>query len=475
MATNQTFDDLIVRIDTATTTLENATQAVSDGSKDIEEAVVEAKEASATATAEAQRATTQASTATTQASKATAEANKAVTAVDEAKALAPFQEAPKDSQTYGRKDGVWTVVTSGGGGGVGTVTSVNGVQPNEQGNVVLSIPPAQVQSNWTATTGLGVILNKPTLFSGSYTDLTNKPIIPTVPTQVSAFNNDAGYLEDAPSDDEQYARSNGTWVKVEASGGGVSGGYAVTETYYLGSENYATWVNANPYEPVKLSLVGNYVDGEWYAGQDILTNTILESFPSGDYWFESGDITTAPFVGQKGIIEVRKAPTTTNPKAKTAIAKVHTSTGNTKEYSLLKTNLWNPTAIQSASKVGSESFGVNTALESLGLEESLVGMMWAGAMGTKTILTYTNSATSPNDLPVGLYRVTDDTQIGGTSSSTPFLGRQVLIAVMDFKGGVGVARTGTSNKLVVAVSWLGATGSDIKFHVFVSNKVWLTK
>lgn len=30
--------------------------------------------------------------------------------------------------------------------------------------------------------------------SGSYTDLENKPTIPTVPTDVSAFNNDAGYL-----------------------------------------------------------------------------------------------------------------------------------------------------------------------------------------------------------------------------------------------------------------------------------------
>lgn len=36
--------------------------------------------------------------------------------------------------------------------------------------------------------------NKPTLFSGDYNDLTNKPTIPTVPTNVSAFTNDAGYL-----------------------------------------------------------------------------------------------------------------------------------------------------------------------------------------------------------------------------------------------------------------------------------------
>ena len=47
-----------------------------------------------------------------------------------------------------------------------------------------TIPAAQVQSNWTATTGLGVILNKPSLAtvatSGSYGDLSGTPTIPTV-------------------------------------------------------------------------------------------------------------------------------------------------------------------------------------------------------------------------------------------------------------------------------------------------------
>ena len=38
------------------------------------------------------------------------------------------------------------------------------------------------------------LTNKPALFSGSYNDLTNKPSIPTVPTTVSSFTNDAGYL-----------------------------------------------------------------------------------------------------------------------------------------------------------------------------------------------------------------------------------------------------------------------------------------
>ena len=46
--------------------------------------------------------------------------------------------------------------------------------------------------NATDVTINGVSFNNP--FSGNYNDLTNKPIIPVVPSAVSAFANDAGYL-----------------------------------------------------------------------------------------------------------------------------------------------------------------------------------------------------------------------------------------------------------------------------------------
>ena len=78
-----------------------------------------------------------------------------------------------------------------------------------------TIPAAQVNSDWNASTGVAQILNKPSLASvatsgnysdlngtpslatvatsGDYDDLQNKPTIPVVPTNVSAFTNDAGY------------------------------------------------------------------------------------------------------------------------------------------------------------------------------------------------------------------------------------------------------------------------------------------
>ena len=59
---------------------------------------------------------------------------------------------------------------------------------------------AAIQSDWDETddTEPSYIWNKPELSevatSGSYDDLDDKPTIPTVPTNVSAFTNDAGYI-----------------------------------------------------------------------------------------------------------------------------------------------------------------------------------------------------------------------------------------------------------------------------------------
>lgn len=46
--------------------------------------------------------------------------------------------------------------------------------------------------------------NSKSTFSGNYNDLTNKPTIPTVPTNISAFNNDKGYLTEIPN---EYVKS----------------------------------------------------------------------------------------------------------------------------------------------------------------------------------------------------------------------------------------------------------------------------
>jgi len=58
-----------------------------------------------------------------------------------------------------------------------------------------SIPAAQVNSDWNATSGVARILNKPSLASvatsGSYNDLSNKP---TIPSKTSQLTNDSGFV-----------------------------------------------------------------------------------------------------------------------------------------------------------------------------------------------------------------------------------------------------------------------------------------
>ncbi len=79
-----------------------------------------------------------------------------------------------------------------------------------------------------------------TVFSGNYEDLTNKPTIPTVPTNVSSFTNDAGYLTSHQDiSGKQDTLISGTNIKtinnesilgngnIEIQGGEV-------ETIYLG-------------------------------------------------------------------------------------------------------------------------------------------------------------------------------------------------------------------------------------------------
>ena len=73
--------------------------------------------------------------------------------------------------------------------------------------------PDETDPVFTASAAYGITSsdistwNSKSDFSGSYNDLTNKPTIPTVPTNVSAFTNDAGYLTSYTETDPVFIAS----------------------------------------------------------------------------------------------------------------------------------------------------------------------------------------------------------------------------------------------------------------------------
>lgn len=89
------------------------------------------------------------------------------------------------------------------GNGTSDANRANAFEVDWSGNAVASGDitdgSGNVLSNKIETTDLAAVA-----VSGSYTDLSNKPTIPVVPTNVSAFTNDAGYITSGTSTPTSY-------------------------------------------------------------------------------------------------------------------------------------------------------------------------------------------------------------------------------------------------------------------------------
>ena len=95
-----------------------------------------------------------------------------------------------DVWSYDVSSDTWKPVSIGGSTGIVNAPSVwpvfatvatSGLYNDLAGKP--TIPAAQVQSDWTAQSGIGVILHKPSIFDGDYNHLTNQPIIPAAQVQ----------------------------------------------------------------------------------------------------------------------------------------------------------------------------------------------------------------------------------------------------------------------------------------------------
>ena len=90
--------------------------------------------------------------------------------------------------------------------------------------------------------------NNKSSFSGNYNDLSNKPTIPTVPTNVSAFINDAGYLTEhqdlSGKQDKLVSGQNIKTINNKSLLG--SGNLTVANVYSMEETVIGTWVDGKP-------------------------------------------------------------------------------------------------------------------------------------------------------------------------------------------------------------------------------------
>lgn len=128
----------------------------------------------------------------------------------------------------------------------------------------------------TNSGGLYVITNDAwnSTFSGDYNDLSNKPTIPVVPTDVSAFNNDAGYLTSYTETDPTVP----SWAKQQSKPAYTANEVGAIPTTEKGANNGVATLGSDGRIPV--AQLPSYVD-------DVLEYTTLNDFPATG---ESGKI-----------------------------------------------------------------------------------------------------------------------------------------------------------------------------------------
>lgn len=315
MATNADFDALIVRIDTATITLENNVQTLTEAGTDVAEAVAEAQgyanaaSSSATAAAgsvtaaatQASNAAASASTASTQAGNALTQANRAQQIADDLLNSAPFQEAPEDGQTYGRNNGAWTVVS--GGGGEGTVQSVNNIAPDEDGNVTLAASdvgakPSSYVPTWSEVTG------KPTTFPPSAhthnaSDINAGTLdvarIPSLPaSQVTSGTFATARLGTGTASSTTVLRGDGTWGSAPAANMGLD-----KSNIQMYGSAVTAWPFSSIWKAVKLDQVQN-ASGTVVGGAFFASTTNINTLPAGVYAFDSNDFASGSNLNGKG-------------------------------------------------------------------------------------------------------------------------------------------------------------------------------
>ena len=158
-----------------------------------------------------------------------------------------------------------------------TIPSRTSQLTNDSG--FLSSVPAEYVTETELTTALAPKANSADLAtvatSGAYADLTGKPTIPTVPTNVSAFTNDAGYLTSVPSEyvtetEMQTAlasKADTADIPTATSDLTNDSGYITSAGAPVQSVNGQTGAVTTPNTTYTLSMSGNVITLTPSAGQ----------------------------------------------------------------------------------------------------------------------------------------------------------------------------------------------------------------
>jgi hypothetical protein len=133
-------------------------------------------------------------------------------------------DAPNDGNEYVRKNAAWAVATGGGGGG-GSVSwgGIFGTVTNQTDLV-----------NYISGLGYQTSLDVSTYATANFYPLGTNP---------------NGYLTDAPSDGNQYARQNGGWYQVSGGGGGGSTTWGSITGTVTAQSDLVTYVSTLGYLP----------------------------------------------------------------------------------------------------------------------------------------------------------------------------------------------------------------------------------
>jgi hypothetical protein len=156
-----------------------------------------------------------------------------------------------------------------------------------------TIPATQVNSDWNSNSGLSQILNKPTLFSGAYSDLTGAPTLATIAT--SGSYND---LTNKPTTDGSETKvTAGANIKITGSGT-VASPYIINDSIHKIGDSYGGGIVFFLYDNGRHGLIAATADQStnsmrWSAG----TNTNTMAHADG---VSAGKTNTAIIIANQG-------------------------------------------------------------------------------------------------------------------------------------------------------------------------------